>query len=67
MSTLAWLVPTNLRHTWLITLLGHVGCPGNIPATADGALCKANCSSGIVPTKQTEYHLLNESLASLLC
>lgn len=42
-------------YTWLITLLGHVGCPGNIPATADGALCKANCSSGISPATDVHY------------
>ena len=32
-----------------MTLLGQLGCPGIIPDTAEGAICNAVCSSGILP------------------
>lgn len=47
-------VKTLKIFTWLITLLGHVGWPGIRPAMADGASCKAVCSSGILPEKESK-------------
>lgn len=45
---ITWLAPTPV--IWLITLLGQVGCPGINPAMAEGANCRAVCSSGIFPS-----------------